>query len=313
MLSVPFKSLEKIARRIYSGSLLTRADELQGGMSARVILLEIRKPDSTDQPYLLRVHSEIDRTRSPEVAAHEFLLLTRLRAAGLPVPEPILLDDSGEILPEPYVVLTYIRGKTEFSPPDLPGYLRACAGMLARVHAVKHQAFDLDFLPDRGEHALWWIRYQPDRLDEALLEGLLRRKLRSVFPVEQVNEPSLLHGDFWPGNLIWEDGELAGVIDWEDAEVGDPLSDLSVARLEILWAFGRDAMHELTRVYQSLRPDLDYGNLPYWDLFSALRPAGQLEAWATSWGPNGRPDVTYDALRMSQNWFVEQALQRIRE
>ena len=44
----------------------------------------------------------------------------------------------------------------------------------------------------------------------------------------------LLHGDYWPGNVIWQDGRLVAVIDWEDACLGDPLADLATARVELL-------------------------------------------------------------------------------
>jgi aminoglycoside phosphotransferase (APT) family kinase protein len=36
----------------------------------------------------------------------------------------------------------------------------------------------------------------------------------------------LVHGDFRFGNLIWNGGELAAVIDWERATIGDPMQDL---------------------------------------------------------------------------------------
>lgn len=308
MSNMPFKAFEAIAQRIHSGAVLTRAEPLQGGVSAQVILLEIRLPEGDQREYLLRIHGEIDRMRDPEIATHEYELLKRLHEAGLPVSRPVLLGKPGDPAPAPYIVVTFIRGKTEFSPPDLSRVLRVSAAMLAEIHAVGSRIPGLDFLPERREQVMGWIHHQPDEPDEALLESRLREKLRSIFPIERANEPTLLHGDFWPGNLIWENGELAGVIDWEDAEIGDPLSDLSIARLEILWAFGRQAMDEFTRSYRALKPELDYSSLPHWDLFSALRPAGQLEEWAESWGPNGRADVTYDTLRQAQNWFAEQAL-----
>ena len=36
----------------------------------------------------------------------------------------------------------------------------------------------------------------------------------------------LLHFDFHPGNLLFDDGDLAAVIDWTNAIVGDPRLDL---------------------------------------------------------------------------------------
>jgi aminoglycoside phosphotransferase (APT) family kinase protein len=114
-----------------------------------------------------------------------------------------------------------------------------------------------------------------------------------------VNASVLLHGDFWPGNLLWRDGALAAVIDWEDAQVGDPLADLGNSRLEFLWALGHEAMTGLTNRYLALTA-IDTGALPYWDLVAALRPCGKLADW-------GLEPATEQRMRQRHAWFVDQA------
>jgi prepilin-type processing-associated H-X9-DG protein len=37
---------------------------------------------------------------------------------------------------------------------------------------------------------------------------------------------SLIHGDFNPANFLYADGRVTGIIDWENARVGDPREDL---------------------------------------------------------------------------------------
>ena len=51
------------------------------------------------------------------------------------------------------------------------------------------------------------------------------------------------------------------MIDWEDAAIGDPLADLANARLEILWAYGWDAMTTFTARYLA-RCSVDVTALP---------------------------------------------------
>lgn len=311
MLSISRETLEQIVQRINPGDTLTHAEALIGGVSAEVVLLHVKPAEGVTQKYLLRVHSEIDRSRNPNVASHEFTLLKTLHAAGLPVAQPRYVDTSGEIHPIPYVVLDYLEGATDFSPKNVADFLQQRGALLAKIHQATPTLPALDFLSKRNEHVLWWISYQPEQLDESIEEGALRDTLRTLFPLNQVNESTLLHGDFWAGNLIWRDGQLVGVIDWEDAEIGDPLSDLSVTRLEMLWLLGKDAMHDFTRLYQALMPQLDYGNLPHWDLFAALRPANQFDEWAAGWAGYERPDVTATTLREAHHWFVKQALERM--
>jgi aminoglycoside phosphotransferase (APT) family kinase protein len=314
MIAITPHILKQIVERMTPGGRLLDAQALVGGASAQVMSMHIAHGDGGTQTYLVRAHSDVDRMRNPEVASHEFKLLQVLHGLGLPVAQPIYLDATGEIMPIPYLVVAYIEGTTVFSPQDLPDFLRQSAQLLVTIHQstqnLSRSRSDLGFLSDRAAHVLWWLGYQPEQLDDEIDEGRLRATLRAMFPLRQVNAMTLLHGDFWAGNLIWRGGKLVGVIDWEDAEMGDPLSDLAIARLDILWAFGKAAMQDFTQAYQSLMPHLDYGNLPCWDLFSALRPAGQLGEWAALWARLGRPDVTLATMREAHAWFVDQALRR---
>jgi aminoglycoside phosphotransferase (APT) family kinase protein len=310
MLSIPLPTLHAIVAKMEAESTLLHAEQLVGGASAEVILLHVQRSDGTTERLVLRVHSEQDREHNPDVAQHEFMLLQTLYEVGLPVAQPRFLDVTGQLYPVHYLLVGYIEGSAEFSPRDLTDFIDQSAALLAKVHQAEVSPA-LNFLSNRAELALWWIGLQPDALDAELDEARLRAVLRAAFPLQQVNTSTLLHGDFWAGNLIWREGKLVGLIDWEDAEIGDPLSDLAISRLEMLWAFGADAMQQFTAAYKAHMPYLDYGNLPYWDLFSALRPAGQLRDWAAAWVGYGRPDVTVTTMTVAHQWFVEQALGQI--
>jgi thiamine kinase-like enzyme len=111
-----------------------------------------------------------------------------------------------------------------------------------------------------------------------------------------------LHGDYWPGNLVWRAGALVAVIDWEDARVGDPLADLANSRLELLFFFGAEAMQTFTTRYLAgAAADLDVAHLPYWDLCAALRPCSKLSTW-------GLEAALEQQLRERHHTFVAQAL-----
>jgi len=305
------QSLKKVIQNFSINGTLLGAERLEGGVSADASLLRVQETDGDIQKYVLRAHSANNRSRNPIIAIHEFNLLKILHEGGLPVAQPRYLDASGEIFPTPYIVLDYIEGATDFSPSDIQDYIQQSAELLAKIHQFSCESPGLDFLSRRNEHVIWWINYQPEQFDHELGEKQLRDTLKTLFPLQEVNHQTLLHGDFWAGNLIWEDGKLCAVIDWEDAEIGDPLSDLSITRLEMLWAFGKKAMQDFTDTYRKVMPHLNYVNLPNWDLFSALRPAGQLEEWAITWEQCGRLDVNLNTMQQAHQWFVKQALEKI--
>ncbi len=165
--------------------------------------------------------------------------------------------------PAPYLVMEFIEGQPDFAPADLPGYIRQFAALLARMHAIDARPF----LPpsDAGR--------------------------------------ALVHGDMWPGNVLWKDGKIAAVIDWEDAACGDPLEDVAISRLEMLLFFGVEAMNDFTRTYQALT-QIDLAPLREWDWRAAERV--EPEEWAAPLALLGRPDITADAIRAAHQLFMAQ-------
>jgi aminoglycoside phosphotransferase (APT) family kinase protein len=296
--------LNAVVRRLDPQGRLLRAWSLTGGVSAQVTAFEIARPDGMTQKLIIRRHGACDLEANPRISADEFKLLRRLQAAGLPVPTPYYADESGDIFPTPYLVVEYIEGTTVFAPDNLPDFICQSAATLARIHQVEDAALALSFLPKLDERYTEKLIQRPTVLDDTLDEGSMRDKLESVWPLPQHNQATLLHGDFWPGNLLWRDGRLVAVIDWEDTALGDPLADLGNTRLEILWALGIDAMHTFTHHYQSIMTNVNFTNLPYWDLCAALRPASRIGAWA------GDP-VIERKMRDGHKHFVTQAFDQL--
>jgi aminoglycoside phosphotransferase (APT) family kinase protein len=195
--------------------------------------------------------------------------------------------------------MEYIEGATELAPTNLTNFVEQAATQLAQIHRIDSTHFDLSFLARYGKG----FGERPATLDAALQEAAIRDRVEALWPLPQTNPSVLLHGDFWPGNLLWRKERLAAVIDWEDAAVGDPLADVGISRLELLWAFGAEAMKSFTEEYRRLTT-LDWANLPYWDLCAALRPAGKLHTW-------GLDAAVEKAMREKHHWFVTQALETL--
>jgi aminoglycoside phosphotransferase (APT) family kinase protein len=166
---------------------------------------------------------------------------------------------------------------------------------LANIHQISDLG-EISFLPRHHQG----FGERPETLDLAMSEDRIRDALEAAWPLPTLNQPTLLHGDYWPGNLLWRDGALAAVIDWEDASTGDPLADLGNTRLEFLWALGEDAMNEFTRRYLD-NVDVDATHLPYWDLCAALRSCSKISTW-------GLDEATERRMRERHHWFVMQAL-----
>ncbi|HWO75157.1 MAG TPA: phosphotransferase [Bacillus sp. (in: firmicutes)] len=294
------KRFEPIIQRINSGNKLLHVWEIKGGISAQVWGLEVLQPNGQKQKMIVRQHGDNDYFRNPNIAADEFRLLELLDCEGILVPKPFYLDQSGVIFTRSFLVMEFIDGKNDFNPTNVKEYISQLANHLANIHRVDISKLDVSFLPLQNEICIELLNRKSDN---SLNEYLMQQYLKSGIPLSKKNQDVILHGDFWPGNILWKDGKLVAVIDWEDAAIGDPLSDLANGRLEVLFKFGIEAMNEFTSTYQSLMPQIDYTDLPYWELFAALR----LSVF-TEWGLDKQIEKV---MREKHEWFVTHAFTRM--
>jgi aminoglycoside phosphotransferase (APT) family kinase protein len=118
----------------------------------------------------------------------------------------------------------------------------------------------------------------------------------------------LLHRDFHPLNLLWEDGAIVGVVDWVNACTGHPHAELGHCRWNLTALAGLEAADQFLAHY--LRAT---GSGPYdywWDLTAAL---GFLD-WPVAvqaWQAVGRTDITDATIARVTNAFLRAALDHL--
>jgi aminoglycoside phosphotransferase (APT) family kinase protein len=191
------------------------------------------------------VHEPLILRRDPEGSVLlterrvEIAVLRALEASGVPAPRAVWLDEHGDALGRPSVVMRRETGECEYfcltnevRPLDVRVALaHEFVDTLAAIATVDWRALGLaDVLRDPGTGGA----------DAALdhWEGELRRVQREPLPELEVvsswlrsSAPTaqatvLVHGDFKPGNALVRGDHLGVVLDWETAHLGDPLEDL---------------------------------------------------------------------------------------
>lgn len=290
------------------GACLGDTWPLTGGVSARMIAFEAVKGGKVDR-FILRQPNAHSGGGSPAAARREHRLLAWLDDSGACVQGVRDLDIFGARFGAPSLILEYAEGEPDFAPPDPILFAKCMAASLRHVHWHGQAQNGLDFLPEAFERA---VKHLDDLRGRVAANGDEARWLAALegrFPPVELNEPTLLHGDFWPGNVLWH-GFSSTIIDWEEACWGDPLADLAISRLDLLWMLDAEAMDAFTAHYVEMT-EIDITHLPEWDLSAALRPYGALEMWAATWPEKGRPDVTADAMAAKLKWFAERALERL--
>lgn len=193
-------------------------------------------------------------------------LMAHLAAGGLPCPEPQLprdMDTGTEMAGKPALIVSFLPGAPNTDPTEAEA--RELGIMLARLH----RAAD-DFSQSRGNNmgpAAWREMADkiatgaedvaPDFLDMIsaeldFLEAHWPRALPAKLP------QGILHGDFFPENVLWENCAITGVIDFYFA-CNDALAyDLAVTLNA--WCFSTAGKFDQTRAgaivagYEAERP-----------------------------------------------------------
>ena len=246
----------EVVARVEPGGRLIRTWEPPGGLSRTMTVIEVDRVDGSRRRLVVRrARDDLPGRRSLSIA-EEHRLLTRLHGHGVAVPAPRLLDDAGTLLGTPCSVLDFVDGSplVGVATGDARRVGRTFAAHLASIHRLDASAAAGIDLPRRDDAVARGLAEPPAALDHRLREGVIREALQSLPPPSQQGAPRLLHGDYWPGNVIVRGDDVVAVIDWEDAALGDPLADVATTRLDLAWAFGLEATAAFTDHYLSLLP-----------------------------------------------------------
>jgi len=297
------RRLSAILRRLDPGARLLVHRPLEGGMSATMEQLDVERADGRRERLVLRLPGPENLKADPLAGIHEYRLLGHLAEHGVPAPRPRLLDDTRSTVPFDALLLDWTEGEVDFAPADPVAAAEAMASVAASVHEVPVEG--LSFLARTDDplvHQDNLVAQHPARLD-----GATTRRLAEAWRGRSAVAPVLLHGDLWPGNMLWRDGRLVAALDWEDAATGDPLSDLGIARLDLAIFFGAAAMAAFTTRYAA-ETGRDLSALPFWDLHACQRTPADYDGWDQGWEKMGRPDITAGTMAAARAEVLQAAL-----
>lgn len=269
----PKEAFTAVIARIFGeprGARVERVTPLTGGVSADVYRLDVQFEDKRTTTVVVRAHGA---SHSGHPAKLEFELLDSLHKRALPVPKPLLLDTSCTTLPHPFLVIEFIAGNTAIPPGDKDHYIERMARQLADIHDTP--TLNLPSLPQRTNPLPEVLDFLPEGDEWAPL----RQHLRSLDDTGYELAPRLLHGDFWPENLLWQNQAIAAVLDWEDAALGDPLSDVAACRVELRYLLGASAMTRFTQAYAQYR-SVDAERLALWQVYVAAAAQKYMGQWS---------------------------------
>ncbi|HEY5334198.1 MAG TPA: phosphotransferase family protein [Solirubrobacterales bacterium] len=178
---------------------------------------------------ILRLSPPGVRIAGPSDVGRQGRIMAALDREGLPVPAVLASASNPAVDGRSFALVDFVAGEDWVQAASRRSHRHVASRaveVLRRIHAVKIEATGLDEEPRTPAKELgrWQklIARSPAELQVAsapLLEALARE-------APQPSRPALVHGDFHYGNLVFSNGQVVAVVDWEIAHLGEPLLDL---------------------------------------------------------------------------------------
>lgn len=202
--------------------------------------------------FFVRVFEE----QGPDGAGYETRLIAHLARGGVPTPAPLLATDGASFAMhagKPVAFFPAVTGDELCQAGVTPAAARLAGEALARVHRA-----GTDFgerRRGRFEAADLALRLRAVTADDLQAPGLLARLRAELDRPLPVLASGPIHGDLFRDNVLWRDGRIVALLDFESAADGLLAYDLAVMLLA--WTFGArfeaDLVRALLAGYEEVR------------------------------------------------------------
>jgi aminoglycoside phosphotransferase (APT) family kinase protein len=261
------------------GASVRGVRRLGGGVEAETFAIE-----TTDGAVVVKRYRDRRRRRN-DAGRFEWERLRFAQRVDAPVPRPVALDTEGGWFGVPALAMTHLPGSPNVCPRDVDGWLQQLAYALVAIHATDTTGAGGPLL--RPSAVETW-RPPKLRRPNALVDRTVAAIQHHLPGVSW--QPVLIHGDFHPGNTLWDHSRLAGIVDWTASRLGPASYELAHCRADIALLLDRAAADRLTHHYAAITGATPT-DLPVFDLLCGLDTLRKGARILTAYRQQGRTDT----------------------
>jgi aminoglycoside phosphotransferase (APT) family kinase protein len=301
-------------------------EDLERRLGSRVLSIEAAPEghsgftyfvQADDGEYVLRVPPPGTRIAGPADVVRQGRIMAALHDAGLPTPAIRMMSSDPVIDGRPFILMERLAGARiedaalDQAPLDIA---RSAVDVLRRLQALpfdKTGIGDEEPLPLRGEMIRWAVLMQRAPEELTTRAGELGGLLAAQTPSERA--PVLVHGDYHLRNMLFQGAKVIAVLDWEIAELGQPLLDLGCLCAMTIRRRFRDApspggtlaveLDDFIRLY-----GVDTEEMRWYVAFSLYKYAAILGYNLMLHRKGRRPDPMYEGLTDTITGMIDEGI-----
>ena len=273
-------------------TFLSSPTPVKGGFDTRIFSFQLKGvPSEVSCPLILRLFGKSSQNR----ATFESAVQNAVADSGYPAPRVFFICTDESVLGGSFMIMELIPGQPMANLP-----VEIIPEMLAKAHLHLHS---IDAEPVRNaldvagvhrdrysiEGRFGWIveRIEAGGFDWLQLGLRWIVETRPVDPVRLV----VCHGDFHPINILTQEGEVTGVVDWSGFLISDPAYDIGITRVlgtvaapflfpEVNWIQLFDRYHD----YYQRKCPVDPARVEYYEAFRCLWALLEGSEGHAAWG-----------------------------
>ena len=308
--SITINHAQHILEAIDPDLTLVSTSPAYGAFTNEVRILECRSAPGNTLRLAFKRMTDNDAWDAGKRASADFHGLQIARAHGIPAPEPLLLDDTGDVMGVPGIVTRMVDGHQVAAPDDVGEWARSLANLLLKIHDVKPNKDERKHLYAGNELGLYFLeRDYPERMAGHPLSDTIFDAIRELQSGIERHQPVFIHMDYWPGNVLWKDGKISAVLDWDAAGYGDPALDVGYFRLNMNLRGIKQAADIFLDHYEA-ESGARVRNLGFWELARAAGPLPNPKLWIPASREMGDASSTDDRADTDYFEFVADARRR---
>ncbi|MCA0756698.1 aminoglycoside phosphotransferase family protein [Paenibacillus sp. N4] len=259
---LPDRILNWMIRSVHPEASVLSVNRLYGGISTSVHSITLQLPESVKEVVLRQFDNAEWLSDEPDLPLHEAASLRLALKTGIPSPEVIAVDATGEACGLPALLMSKLEGSVVLEPANRKDWLDQMAEALVRIHAVDSSGFQWSYftyndipklqVPDWSPHPKEW---------QTVIDRV--KQPRPPF------RPCFIHRDYHPNNVLWHNGRLSGVVDWVNACIGPQGVDIGHCRNNLALLYGVETADAFLSAYRQHAGD-SFQYDPYWELVSLI-------------------------------------------